>query len=184
MKITKHAKDRLTERFPALKGKISQLIKDAVPYGRAKGNERFLLNNDHKVVFVIRKNLKTNKEAVTTVLTLAQCIANFGKFNRKINLSDFNAWEKQIQKPQKVQQPQSRPISKMTFEEKLEIIKKQAKEFVETNKGNFPVKKERKKLNAEINNKFKIGVSYFWNFVAEYNFEYHNNERAMRYKTH
>jgi|694.fasta_scaffold04876_18 hypothetical protein len=86
MKITFHAKKRLSERFPKVKEKVESLINKSIPFGEGE-KEKFLLNQEYDIVFVVCKVGKSDQ--LRTVLTKDQHFSQNPKKITKPSLSDI-----------------------------------------------------------------------------------------------
>jgi hypothetical protein len=87
MKITCHAKKRLSERFPGVKEEINSLIKTSIPFGE-DAKTRFLLNEDYDIIFVVCRVGKNSQ--LRTVLTKDQHFTRNPKRVDKPSLSDLD----------------------------------------------------------------------------------------------
>lgn len=159
--VSYHAERRFRERFYHINLSLNQLLENSIIFGAQKGAEYFLLNQDHKLVFVVTCETENSKHIIKTVLTLDQAKANlsmaFG-----IEFETTNIAEK-VENIRKQSCVQKQPEQKIT-QEHIEKLKMLGEDFARKY-GYVPTGKEQKEVFKKIKSLIpvsnKILNSYF-----------------------
>lgn len=167
--ISDHAKNRFYERFFFIPDDIESVLQDTVQFGGQIGNEYYLLNSKHKIVFPVSVNHDTKEHWVKTTLTYDQAMGN---------MSVFCKLEPPIETTEQVWTTNENGIPVPPLKEIPEIIQKLAMDLMVSVNFVYPNCKEHRDIENKIRETVLITrkqfKDLFWPEVGKIVHEYHN----------